>query len=41
LTLKERRHLFEHLPADHIELELTREIAAPGVHLRYQVHTKN
>jgi dihydrofolate reductase len=34
------RRLFEDLPADHIELELTREIAAPGVlHLRYQVQT--
>lgn len=32
------RRLFEHLGADHIELELTRVIDAPGVtHLRYRV----
>jgi dihydrofolate reductase len=41
VLLGQGRRLFEHLSADHIELELTREIAAPGVlHLRYQVHTK-
>ena len=39
VLLGQGRRLFDHLPADHIELELTREIAAPGVlHLRYQVH---
>jgi dihydrofolate reductase len=32
------RRLFDHLGADHIELELTRSIAAPAVtHLRYRV----
>jgi dihydrofolate reductase len=42
VLLGQGRRLFEHMPADHVELELTREIAAPGVlHLRYQVHTKD
>ena len=32
------RPLFEHLGADHVELELTRVVDAPGVtHLRYRV----
>jgi dihydrofolate reductase len=39
VLLGQGRRLFEDLPASHTELELTREIAAPGVlHLRYQVH---
>lgn len=39
VLLGQGRRLFDHLPPDHIELELTREIAGAGVlHLRYQVH---
>ena len=38
VLLGEGRRLFEHLGADHIELELTRVIDARGVtHLRYRV----
>ena len=38
VLLGEGRRLFDHLGADHIELELTRIIDAPGVtHLRYRV----
>jgi dihydrofolate reductase len=38
VLLGEGRRLFEHLGADHIELELTRVVDAPGVtHLRYRV----
>jgi dihydrofolate reductase len=38
VLLGEGRRLFEHLGADHIELELTRVLEAPGVtHLRYRV----
>jgi len=38
VLLGEGRRLFEHLGADHIELELTRVLDAPGVtHLRYRV----
>ena len=38
VLLGEGRRLFEHLGADHIELELSRVIDAPGVtHLRYRV----
>ena len=38
VLLGEGRRLFEHLGAEHIELELTRVIDAPGVtHLRYKV----
>jgi dihydrofolate reductase len=40
VLLGQGRRLFDHLPADHIELELTRELPAARVlHLRYQVHT--
>lgn len=38
VLLGEGRRLFDHLPAEHIELELTRVIEAPGtLHLRYDV----
>jgi dihydrofolate reductase len=38
VLLGEGRRLFEHLGAEHVELELTRVIDAPGVtHLRYRV----
>jgi dihydrofolate reductase len=38
VLLGEGRRLFEHLGAEHIELELTRIVDAPGVtHLRYRV----
>jgi len=38
VLLGEGRRLFEHLGADHVELELTRVVNAPGVtHLRYRV----
>ncbi|HET6830601.1 MAG TPA: dihydrofolate reductase family protein [Solirubrobacterales bacterium] len=38
VLLGEGRRLFEHLGDDHIELELTRVLDAPGVtHLRYRV----
>lgn len=38
VLLGEGRRLFEQLGADHIELELTRVLDAPGVtHLRYRV----
>jgi len=38
VLLGEGRRLFEHLGAEHIELELTRVVDAPGVtHLRYRV----
>jgi dihydrofolate reductase len=38
VLLGEGRRLFDHLGADHIELELIRVIDAPGVtHLRYRV----
>jgi dihydrofolate reductase len=38
VLLGEGRRLFEHLGADHIELELTRVLDAPGVtHLHYRV----
>ncbi len=38
VLLGEGRRLFEHLGADHIELELTRVLDGPGVtHLRYRV----
>lgn len=44
VLLGEGRRLFDNLPADHIELELTRRLAAPDVdpahqvlHLRYRV----
>jgi dihydrofolate reductase len=38
VLLGEGRRLFEHLGADHIELELTRVVDAPGVtHMRYRV----
>ena len=38
VLLGEGRRLFEHLGTDHIELELTRVVDAPGVtHLRYRV----
>ena len=42
VLLGQGRRLFDHMPAEHVELELTREIAAPGVlHLRYEVHPRN
>lgn len=38
VLLGEGRRLFEHLGAEHTDLELTRVIEAPGVlHLRYRV----
>ena len=38
VLLGEGRRLFEHLGAEHIELELTRVVEAPGVtHMRYRV----
>lgn len=38
VLLGQGRRLFDHLPAEHIELELTRVIEAPGtLHLRYDV----
>ena len=38
VLLGEGRRLFEHLGAEHIELELTRVVDAPGVtHMRYRV----
>jgi hypothetical protein len=38
VLLGEGRRLFDHLGADHIELELTRVLQAPGVmHLPYRV----
>jgi len=44
VLLGEGRRLFDHLPAEHIELELTRRLAAPDVdpahqvlHLRYRI----
>ena len=38
VLLGQGRRLFDHLDAEHIELELTRTIDAPGVtHLRYRV----
>jgi dihydrofolate reductase len=38
VLLGEGRQLFEHLGAEHTELELTRVVDAPGVtHLRYRV----
>jgi dihydrofolate reductase len=38
VLLGDGRRLFEHLGAEHIELELTRVVDAPGVtHVRYQV----
>jgi dihydrofolate reductase len=38
VLLGQGRRLFDHLGADHIELELTRIVDAPGVtHLRYRV----
>ena len=38
VLLGEGRRLFEHLGREHIELELTRVLDAPGVtHLRYRV----
>ncbi len=38
VLLGQGRRLFDHLGADHIELELTRIIDAPGVtHLHYRV----
>jgi dihydrofolate reductase len=38
VLLGEGRRLFDHLGADHIELELTRIVDAPGVtHMRYRV----
>jgi dihydrofolate reductase len=38
ILLGEGRRLFDHLGTDHIELELTRIVEAPGVtHLRYGV----
>ena len=41
VLLGEGRRLFEHLGADHIELELARVIDAPGVtHLRYRVRPR-
>ena len=40
VLLGDGRRLFEHLGADHIELEPIRVIEAPGVtHLRYRVMT--
>jgi hypothetical protein len=39
VLLGQGRHLFDHLSADHIELELTRVVDAPGVtHLHYRVN---
>jgi hypothetical protein len=38
VLLGEGRRLFEHLGADHIDLELARVVEAPGVtHLRFRV----
>ncbi|MEO6510521.1 MAG: dihydrofolate reductase family protein [Nocardioides sp.] len=38
VLLGQGRRLFDHLPAEHIELELVRAIEAPGtLHLRYDV----
>lgn len=38
VLLGQGRRLFDHLPPDHIELELVRTLEAPGVlHLRYEV----
>jgi dihydrofolate reductase len=40
VLLGQGRRLFENMPADHIELELTHAIEAPGMlHLRYRVRT--
>lgn len=39
VLLGQGRRLFDHLSADHIELELTRVVDAPGVtHLHYSVN---
>lgn len=39
VLLGQGRRMFDHLTADHVELELTRVIDAPGVtHLHYRVH---
>jgi dihydrofolate reductase len=39
VLLGQGRRLFDHLSADHIELELTRVVDAPGVtHLHYRVN---
>jgi hypothetical protein len=38
VLLGQGRRLFDHLSADHIELELTRVVDAPGItHLLYRV----
>jgi len=38
VLLGQGRRLFDHLSADHIELEITRVVDAPGVtHLHYRV----
>ena len=38
VLLGQGRRLFDHLRADHIELELTRIVDAPGVtHLHYRI----
>ncbi|MGH3343815.1 MAG: dihydrofolate reductase family protein [Carbonactinosporaceae bacterium] len=42
VLLGDGRRLFDHLGAEHIELELTRVIDAPGVtHLRCRVQARN
>ena len=39
VLLGQGRRLFDHLPPDHIELELVRTLQAPTtLHLRYDVH---
>jgi dihydrofolate reductase len=38
VLLGQGRRLFENMPPDHIELELIRDLDAPGVqHLRYRI----
>lgn len=38
VLLGQGRRLFDHLGPDHVELELTRSLPAPGVtHLRYRI----
>lgn len=41
VLLGQGRRLFDDMPADHVELELTRAVEGPGVqHLRYRVRSK-
>jgi dihydrofolate reductase len=39
VLLGQGRRLFDHLPAEHVELDLVRRLTTPEVtHLRYRVH---